>query len=213
MEPLTEKYRPRCLTEMLGQEQAVRQVRAVLKRGWGGRAWWISGKSGTGKSSLAWIIARQRADDWFVEEYDSGDGFGVEELDHVSTVMYYTAAGKGGRAFVINEAHGLRANVIRGLLGVLERIPRHVVFIFTTTFEGQKGLFDNKVDASPLLSRCVPVELTTEGLAEVFAAHCKQVARFENLDGKPIESYIELAQKCKLNCRAMLQAIESGAML
>ncbi len=74
-------------------------------------------------------------------------------------------------------------------------------------------MFEDQIDASPLLSRCAKIELTNQGLAKVFAEHCRQIATKENLNGKPIESYIKLAQRSKNNCRMMLQEIESGYML
>ncbi len=127
--------------------------------------------------------------------------------------MQYRAFGKGGKAIIINEAHGLRKPVIRRLLGLLERIPEHCCIIFTPTKEGEAGLFEDQIDANPLLSRCAKIELTNQGLAKVFAEHCRNIATAENLNGKPLQSYIKLAAKCKNNCRMMLTEIESGYMI
>ncbi len=125
--------------------------------------------------------------------------------------MMYRGFGSG-KAYIVNEAHGLRKQSIRRLLGLLERIPDYCVFIFTTTRAGQEKLFDDQIDANPLLSRCIEIQLTNQGLAKTFAEHCRQIATTENLNGKPVESYVKLAQKCKNNCRQMLQEIEAGCM-
>ncbi len=211
---LFEKYRPRNLRGIVGQTAAVDKVSTILEKGWGGRAFWISGASGIGKTSLARIIAEEGATDWFVEEYDSGGDFDAAAVEDISKGMYYTAAGKGGRAYIINEAHGLRQWIIQRLLGLLERIPRHVVFIFTTTKAGEKGLFDGQIDAGPLLSRCICIELDdSQEFTKRIASHCRKIAKKEQLDGRAPAEYVELANRYKNNCRAMLQAIETGEML
>lgn len=213
---LYEKYRPKSLNEIVAQESAVNKIRLLLKRQWGGRAWWLAGLSGTGKTTLGRIIAYEGADEFFVEEYDSGDALKTEDLDRIEKYMHlsaYHASGKKGRAFIINEAHGLSRTIIRRLLGILERIPSHVVFIFTTTKLGEAKLFDDQIDAHPLLSRCTKIELDSQSLVEPFARHCRKIATKEKLNGRPLSDYIKLAQRCKSNMREMFQLIEGGEML
>ncbi len=55
--------------------------------------------------------------------------------------------------------------------------------------------------------------LTNQGLAKVFAEYCRQIATKENLNGKPLQAYLKLAQQCKNNCREMLMVVETGDML
>jgi hypothetical protein len=96
---------------------------------------------------------------------------------------------------------------------MLEALPDYVAMIFTTTSEGQESLFDDQIDAHPLLSLCIELPLAKRDLAQAFAERCQQIAQLEGLDGKPIESYVRLLKDRRNSMRAALQKIEAGAML
>ncbi len=211
MKPLYEKYRPRRLAQIVGQGKAVAKVR-TYGGSVGGQAFYITGKSGTGKTTLARCIARMIADDWFITEIDAGK-VNQAFLDDIERQKTLYATGKGGRAWIINEAHGLSRAAIRGLLATLEPIPPHCVFVFTTTNDGMALFEDAQIDAGPLLSRCVPLALTSQGLAPVFARLVSRIASRERLNGQPAAAYLALANRVKGNCRAMLQAVQSGEMV
>ncbi len=210
MRPLHEQQRPRAFDDVIGQDRAIERIRTVGDPG--GQTFWISGSSGTGKTTLARIIAGQVADDFYVVEYDSADQFKQAELDSMTEFMELYSLGRGGRAWIINEAHGLRSPIVRQLLGVIERLPEHVVLIFTTTRDGQAKLFEDDIDAGPLLSRCIKVSLTNQGLAKAMAPKLRAGAEAAGLNGKPEPEYVKLMQRCHNNVREAWAEIQSGAM-
>src|SRR5215470_11837884 len=70
--PLTEKYRPSTWDDVVGQDKIVSRIRQLASRkALAGRAYWLSGQSGTGKTTIARLIAQEVADEFMIEEVDA----------------------------------------------------------------------------------------------------------------------------------------------
>ncbi len=209
------KYRPATWNDFVGQDKAAMRVRRIIERKDFDRAvFWIeaagTNNSGVGKTSLAWIIARQLADDFFITELDGGrcDKRAVEDMERASRLSVWNAD-KPFRVWLINEAHAMTQGAVDALLTFLEALPRHCVVIFTTTRRVDAHLFGDH-DSGPFSSRCHRITLTNQGLAQAFAERAKWIAEAEGLDGRPVEAYVKLVKSCNNNMRSVLQRIEAG---
>jgi len=209
---LYEQYRPHEWAYIVGHDKTKKALLRMRDKGsLGGRAFWISGPSGIGKTSIAYLIAGDVCDKDNFIEIDAG-GMTPKDIDDLEKSLRMRCLGeKSGRAVLINEAHGLRQDSIRKLLVVLERIPAHVTWIMTTTDAGNGKLFKD-IDAHPLLSRCIKFDLKVEDYADAMVLRAMAIAEQEGLGGASKEEFVELAAACRFNFRDILTEIEKGVM-
>lgn len=214
---LADKYRPTTLEDVCGQERAVAALRLMMQRGLGGECLWFSGPSGVGKTTLALIAAHSIAIPTSVVEW-TGREMTPTDAREIGRLKYQrglTAGTRDGRVWIINEAHGLRRAVIEVLLDALEPMTPWSMVIATTTKDGQEQLFDETIDAGPLLSRFTEIRLTKQGMAPAAAARLKWAAEQEGLDGRPLKDYVALMHRDEVGCsmRVAFKLIGRGAML
>lgn len=211
MQSLFAQYRPNTWEGLIGHKQmkvAVARMRSMGSLG--GRSFFITGKSGVGKTTAAYLIAGDICDTDNFVELDATD-ITPAKLDELERGLRYKCIGeKTGRAVLINEVHGLRTDTIKKLLVVLERIPNHVVWIFTCTEKGANKLFQDD-DAHPLVSRCI--EFRLQPATKSFAARAQEIAEAEDLGGALSCEYEDLVERCQCNLRKVLCEIEAGCMI
>ena len=184
MKALYEQFRPSTWDQLVGQDKLVQRLSIIRRRGLVGRVFVITGDSGTGKTTVAKLIANEIADDYAIIEIDAQD-MGIDKVREFERMCQYKPIGKGCHVFIANESHGLSSKVVSRLQTVLEQdhVQRNSTWILTTTFQGQKRLFDGVMDARPLMSRAI--ELTLEHGEDVvlaFAVRARQIAQQEQLE-------------------------------
>ena len=208
---LYEKYRPRDFNDFIGQPKIKKQLTALMGRdGWDRDALWLQGPSGTGKTSLAWIIANEAANEFDIEELD-GDKCHVQAVRDLERSLNLSSMFGLWKVVIVNEAHAMSRQAVQAWLTLLERLPKHRIIIFTTTEPIHADLFGNF--SNPFARRCKVFTFTNQGLAQDMARRAREIAIDEGLDGKPEQAYLRLVQECKNNFGMVLQRIEQAEML
>lgn len=131
---LYRKYRPQSFKEVLGQEHIVSALEGALRLGRVSHAYLFSGSRGTGKTSVARILARElgtTAADLY--EIDAASNRQIDDIralrDGVATVPFESRY----KIYILDEVHMLTREAWNALLKTLEEPPPHVIFILATT--------------------------------------------------------------------------------
>ena len=212
---LHEKYRPHSFADVIGQPKVLAAIDQCRQRGGlAGRGYWITGKPGTGKTTIARLIAAEVAGDPFnIIDLGAAD-IGIDDLRKLNRdLSFYGLGGTGGKALIINDADELSSVMLSALKAYLEAIPAHAVWCFTTTRVGQASLFEDAHAETQIVGRCVELPLTTQGLAEPMAKRAQQIAIAEGLDGRTFPEYLRFVKDRQNDMRRIISGIESGAML
>lgn len=131
------KFRPLTFNDVYGQEEIIKSLQKVVKDN-RAKAFIFTGPSGTGKTTLARILANafagKEATSVNIEEFDAATNSGADAVRAVISHTVYRAIGASPiKAIIIDEAHRLSAAAWTVLLKPIEEPPKHVYWFFCTT--------------------------------------------------------------------------------
>ncbi len=150
------KYRPQTFKEVLGQEAIVQTLKNALKSGKSAHAYLFCGSRGTGKTTLARILAKAlncksissdfepcnackscqeitAGTSLDVMEIDGASHRGIDDIKQISESIGYCPTSGEYKVYLIDEVHMLTKEAFNALLKTLEEPPANVKFFFATT--------------------------------------------------------------------------------
>lgn len=141
MKALYRKYRPTKLEEVVGQEQVTGVLSTALKAGKISHAYLFIGPRGTGKTSVARILAHEvngfpyETEDDYVDiiEIDGASNRGIDNIRELREKVAIAPSTGKYKIYIIDEVHMLTKEAFNALLKTLEEPPEHAIFIMATT--------------------------------------------------------------------------------
>ncbi|MEA2347206.1 MAG: polymerase subunit gamma/tau [Thermoleophilaceae bacterium] len=152
---LYRRHRPRTFDDVVGQEHIVRTLRNAVELGKVHHAYLFVGSRGTGKTSMAKLLAcalncegGPRVDfspddpaclaiangtSMDVVEMDAASNNSVDDIRELRENVALTPMGGSHRVYILDEAHMLSQSAWNAFLKTLEEPPSHVVFVLATT--------------------------------------------------------------------------------
>ena len=184
------KWRPKSLSEVVGQEAITKTLKQAVAQGRIAHAYLFCGTRGTGKTSTARILAKainclsprdgepdnechicvsiNEARSLDLIEIDAASNRGIDDIRDLSDKVRYSPNESRCKIYIIDEVHMLTEPAFNALLKTLEEPPAHAVFILATTEAHKVPL--------TIISRCqrydfrrIPIEQMVAKLADISA--------------------------------------------
>jgi DNA polymerase III subunit gamma/tau len=207
---LARQYRPKIISELIGQDILVRILSNAFQSNRIPHAIMLSGARGVGKTTTARLLARAlnctgHAEDIpnltpcgecdscqkiladghiDILEMDAASRTGVDDIRDIVEGVKYKPVSARYKIYIIDEVHMLSKSAFNALLKTLEEPPSHAKFIFATTEI-------RKVPVT-ILSRCMRFDLKLVD-TNVLAKHLSHIAELETIKLDPEAAFL-LAQ-------------------
>ncbi len=201
---LYRKYRPKELDEVVGQSEIKKILASSVKNGTITHAYLFSGPRGTGKTTMAKILAKMvncldpvngnacnkcnncinllNSND--VIEIDAASNNGVDEIRDLREKANLVPSFAKYKVYIIDEVHMLTTQAFNALLKTLEEPPKHVIFILATTEYYKIPL--------TITSRCQKFQFTKISVDEI-VQRLKEIANLEKIKIDD-EALVEIAK-------------------
>lgn len=151
---LYRKYRPKSFEEVLGQDHIIKVLKNAIKQERIAHAYLFAGPHGTGKTTVARILAKgasctgggekpcnkcDSCQDFLsgnaldLVEVDAASSRGIDEIRALRDAVGLLPLKSRYKVYIIDEVHMLTKEAFNALLKTLEEPPSHVIFILATT--------------------------------------------------------------------------------
>jgi DNA polymerase III subunit gamma/tau len=219
---IARKYRPQSFAELIGQEHVRTTLENAISQKRIAHGYIFSGQRGTGKTTVARILARclnciegpttkpcgkcasclevTAGNAVDVIEIDAASNRGINEMRELRENVRYRPARDRYKIFIVDEAHQITNEAFNALLKTLEEPPEWVVFVLCTTEV-------HKIPTT-IASRCQQFSFRSVDFAEV-VERMEWICKQEGIEADP-EVLSVLAQMGEGSVRDSLSALDQA---